>query len=135
MKAKTTKGRNAARIVMPEPPANMGPLARKIDAAFRDIFAGNVTVREVEITEPRVYTPKDVRALRDRVGVSQRVFAHIVGVSPELIESWEQGVREPAPLARRLLETIDADPIAFTRRVILQGKAMRRPHSARRRVG
>jgi putative transcriptional regulator len=68
------------------------------------------TVKTVEIPEPGVYRGKQVRALRETLGVSQAIFAHLVGVSVILVKSWERGAREPSPMARRLMDTIKADP-------------------------
>ena len=68
------------------------------------------TVQTIEIPDPNVYHARQVRALRDALGVSQAVFAHLLGVSTILVKSWERGVREPSPIARRLLDTIKADP-------------------------
>ena len=48
--------------------------------------------------------------MRERLGVSQGVFAHLLGVSVVLVKSWEGGVRKPSPMARRLMDTIQADP-------------------------
>jgi putative transcriptional regulator len=70
-------------------------------------------VRKVEIPEPGRYDPKAVRALREKLGVSQAIFARMLGVSKVLAESWEQGKRQPSPLARRLLDTVRADPAAW----------------------
>jgi DNA-binding transcriptional regulator YiaG len=47
------------------------------------------------------------------MGVSQAVFARLLGVSVVLVKSWEAGTREPSPLARRLLDTIRANPPAW----------------------
>jgi DNA-binding transcriptional regulator YiaG len=71
------------------------------------------TVRTVEIPEPRQYNAKAVRALRDNLGVSQHLFAKLLGVSTILVQSWERGVRVPSPLARRLLDTIRTDPAGW----------------------
>ena len=67
------------------------------------------TVKTIEVPEPGVYRPAGVRALRQSLGVSQAVFAHLLGVSVILVKSWERS-REPSPLARRLLDTIKANP-------------------------
>jgi DNA-binding transcriptional regulator YiaG len=97
---------------------------RKLMAALDDLLAaergepGRVIVREVEITEPGIYAPTKVRALRGKLGVTQRVFALLVGVSSELVEHWEQGVTEPRPLARRLLDRISEDPPAYLKAVV-----------------
>jgi putative transcriptional regulator len=70
-------------------------------------------VRVVEIPEPTPHTAGTVRAIRQRLGVSQAAFAKLVGVSTILAQGWEQGVRTPSPLAARLLDTIAVDPAAW----------------------
>jgi DNA-binding transcriptional regulator YiaG len=94
-------------------PAKLGPFARKLNAAFREIVAGNVTVREVEIPPPTGYSASAVRATRDRLRVSVAVFARLLGVSAKLVEHWEQGRRVPSSLAARLLDRVNADPDGF----------------------
>lgn len=107
------QGVRKARVAIPAAPDNLGPFASKLDAAFREIFSGTVTVREVEIPDPAAYGPTEVRATRKRLSVSVAVFAQLLGVSAKLVEHWEQGRRAPAPLAARLLDRINADPDAF----------------------
>jgi len=68
------------------------------------------TVKTIAIPDPAIYRATQIRQLRESLGVSQAVFAHLLGVSVILVKSWERGVREPSPLARRLLDTIKADP-------------------------
>ena len=79
-----------------------------------------VTIREVEISEPGRYAAADVKALRLEMGASQRVFAEILGVSKELAAQWEYGIRQPAPLARRLLDKVKDDPAGFMSSVVKQ---------------
>ena len=71
------------------------------------------TIRTVEVPAPHQYRPAEVLKLRQKLGVSQAVFARLVGVSTILVQSWEGGQRTPAPLARRLLDTIVADPAGW----------------------
>ena len=73
-----------------------------------------ITIREVEIAEPGRYGPADVKELRLAMGASQRVFAEMLGVSRELAAQWEFGIRQPAPLARRLMDKVKDDPPGFT---------------------
>ena len=68
------------------------------------------TVKTIEVPDPNTYRPKQIRQLRDTLGVSQAVFSQLLGVSLVLVKSWERGVRQPNPMARRLLDTIKADP-------------------------
>jgi putative transcriptional regulator len=71
------------------------------------------TVKTIEIPDPNVYRAKNVRDLRNSLGVSQAVFAGLLGISVVLVKSWERGAREPSVMARRLLDTIKASPSAW----------------------
>lgn len=65
------------------------------------------TVRTVELKlEPTLYDAHDVREIRRSLNVSQAVFAEILATSVECVESWEQGLRTPPPMARRLLDLV-----------------------------
>jgi len=69
------------------------------------------TVRTVELPDPpRAYDSAAVRATRGRIGVSQAIFAQLLGVSPMLVRAWEQNQRTPALWARRLLDEMNRDP-------------------------
>jgi DNA-binding transcriptional regulator YiaG len=95
-------------------------IGRELIAALKEVHRAvttgdytGMTVREVEIPDPRPFNVAEVRALRKKVGASIAVFAQLCGVSSKLVEHWEQGRRIPSPLARRLLERIDAGPAAY----------------------
>lgn len=60
--------------------------------------------RRFEFPEP------EVKAIRERMGVSQDKFALILGVSKRTVENWEQGRRHPTGAARSLLKIVEADP-------------------------
>ncbi|HZK81497.1 MAG TPA: hypothetical protein VFC46_10530 [Humisphaera sp.] len=69
------------------------------------------TMRRVEAPDPPAkYSAQAVRTTRDKIGVSQSVFAHLLGVSTVLMQAWEQGNRVPAAWARRLLDEVNHDP-------------------------
>lgn len=87
-------------------------MRQAVHAATTGDFS-TLTVREVEIPDPTEYTAADVKRLREKLGVSQPIFAQLLGVSPELIAHWEYSLRTPAPLARRLLDKINEDPAAY----------------------
>ena len=103
------------------------PQNRRSTAAGRELIAAlkevhhavttgdytGMTVREVEIPDPRSFAATEVRAVRKKLGVSIAVFAKLCGVSSKLVEHWEQSRRLPSPLACRLLERIDADPANY----------------------
>ena len=51
-----------------------------------------------------------VAAARAHVGMSQREFAALLGVSPRTLQDWEQGRREPTGAARTLLRVAVRHP-------------------------
>jgi putative transcriptional regulator len=64
--------------------------------------------RRIEVTEP------DVKAVREKVGVSQSAFAALLGVSPRTLQDWEQGRRKPSGPARSLLRIAERHPEVLT---------------------
>jgi putative transcriptional regulator len=84
----------------------------EIRDALRDgaPLASRFDVRHVEIPEPSKYGAKKVKQTRLKLNASQPVFASLIGVSTILEKAWEQGRRQPSPMARRLLDEINRDP-------------------------
>jgi DNA-binding transcriptional regulator YiaG len=77
------------------------------------------TVRKVRvIPKPSLYPPERVRAVRELIGASQEVFAQLLAVSPMTVRSWEQGLRQPSPIARRFLDEIEMAPGHFRGRIV-----------------
>ena len=64
-----------------------------------------------------VHIPKelDVKAIRQKVDMSQQDFAGYFGVSRRTIQEWEQGRRCPSGAARAFLVVIDREPEAVRR--------------------
>ena len=86
---------------------------RELRDAMTSGNPAKLTMRQLEIPEPSAYGPKQVKTLREALGVSQALFAHLLAVSPILIAHWEAGVRQPSGLACRLLDKVKDDPGAF----------------------
>jgi putative transcriptional regulator len=61
------------------------------------------------------YSDPDVKAIRERLDLSQSRFAAIIGVSVRTLQGWEQGRREPEGPAKALLRVVDRDPEAVLR--------------------
>ena len=57
----------------------------------------------------------DVATVRKQLGLSQRKFADLFGISAGTVRNWEQGVREPEGPARVLLAVIAKEPDAVLR--------------------
>jgi putative transcriptional regulator len=77
---------------------------------------GKLTMKTVEIPDPPRFTAASVHKLRDRLGLSQGLFAKLLGVSRKLVEAWEAGTRTPSAMACRLLDAINRNPSFFIRR-------------------
>ena len=54
----------------------------------------------------------NVRAIRERSGLSQTEFARRYGISPRSLQEWEQGRRQPEGAVRAYLLVIDRNPHA-----------------------
>src|SRR5262249_3241610 len=87
-------------------------IVEALEGLADDIEAGvlvesKYTARMVRvIPKPSSYTPARVRAVRELIGAGQEVFAQLLAVSPTTVRSWEQGLRQPSPIARRFLDEI-----------------------------
>lgn len=68
---------------------------------------------DTPVAPPPAYAGAQVRAMRARLGLSQRVFAAALNVSPGTVQAWEQGRRVPDGPSRRLLELIERHPDIF----------------------
>ena len=62
----------------------------------------------------------DVRAARERLGMSQPVFAATFGVRLPTLRKWEQRNRHPTGPARVLLRVIELEPEAVRRALAKQ---------------
>ena len=61
----------------------------------------------------RVHLPAgdiDVRAIRERLGLTRPAFAKQFGLAVAAVRDWEQGLRRPDPAARVLLMVIVRSP-------------------------
>ena len=86
---------------------------RKILEGLQEAVAhakGEATQTRVSVV--RVPNNIDVRAIRKRLGMSQREFAVRYGFSLGTLRHWEQGRRHPEGPARVLLKVINHDPQA-----------------------
>ena len=64
----------------------------------------------VDIMEGSAPETIDVRSIRQRMGLSQAVFASAFGLSLYTLRNWEQGKRQPDPAARAYLRVIEVAP-------------------------
>lgn len=86
-----------------------------------------LSARDTVVQPPRSYEGAGVQRVRERLGLSQSVFAQVLNASPETIKAWEQGKRQPDGMTLTLLEVAENHPEALMSRV------QARPEGARRR--
>lgn len=70
----------------------------------------DVTMREMDalcLPPVRTYTPAQIRRIRTSTGMSQPVFARLMGVGKSAVAQWESGEKKPSGPANRLLEAFD----------------------------
>ncbi len=51
--------------------------------------------------------PRDIRKLRERLHVSQPVFARYLNTSESTVEKWESGAKKPSGTALKLLSIVE----------------------------
>lgn len=59
---------------------------------------------------PKPLKPADIRAIRNSLNASQALFARLLNVSSNAVESWEQGIREPRQATLKLLHIARKNP-------------------------
>src|SRR5664279_421519 len=59
---------------------------------------------------PKPMKPADIRAVRESLNASQALFARLLNVSSNAVESWEQGIREPRQATLKLLHIAKKNP-------------------------
>ena len=67
-----------------------------------------------------VHVPEDidVKAIRERISLSQTEFAKLFGLSKRTLEHWEHGRRVPSGPARAFLTVIAREPEAVRRALL-----------------
>lgn len=79
-------------------------LLTSIDQA-RNIHAGKLKTGRVF-----KFNPVIVKRIRMKLHASQVTFAHMIGVSVDTLQNWEQGRRRPEGPALALLKVAEANP-------------------------
>jgi putative transcriptional regulator len=72
-------------------------------------------LEELDIPAVKSLSARQIRDLRNRVRVSQGVFAALLNVNPSTVQKWEQGKVKPQNAALRLLNIIDSKGIDILR--------------------
>ena len=81
---------------------------------------GKINARKTKISIMPVesFTSDDIKQIRNRLGLSQGIFASSLGVSKKTVEAWECGTNIPLGPSRRLLMVIRDNPEIIERYMI-----------------
>lgn len=105
---KKTASKTAARSVEKE---ILEALTDFTEALKNGEVPARFTCRHIHLKlEPTAYSPELVKETRKILGVSQLLFARFLGVSPQTVRAWEQGVNAPHPMACRFMDEIRHAP-------------------------
>jgi len=55
-----------------------------------------------------LWTPEKIRALRERLGLTQQALAVRLGIAVTAISRWENGKHTPSPMACKSLDSLAA---------------------------
>ena len=99
---------------------------------LKDILAyerGQISLRTTTYPIPRAapaFHPSAVTRIRNRLHMSQAMFALYLNVPTRTLQSWEHGSRQPKAGEARLLQFAAADPALFAR-IMLGLNGSRKP--------
>jgi DNA-binding transcriptional regulator YiaG len=62
---------------------------------------------------PKPLKPAEIQAMRAAMNASQALFARLLNVSSNAVESWEQGIRQPRQATLKLLYIARKNPSAL----------------------
>lgn len=68
-----------------------------------------VKTNKVAVAPLPHYTGNKIKKIRNKLGLTQSIFAHIIGVSIKTVEAWEAGRNEPQGPAQRMLYLLEKD--------------------------
>jgi len=76
-----------------------------------DLASGRkLTRHHVSVRQPDVFQPAEIAAIRESLGMSQAVFASVIGVTAASVMNWEYGRRTPSGPVCRLLRIAAKTP-------------------------
>lgn len=87
--------------------------ARGEDTGARAHIVERTTARKAYVERPPWYPPYLIREIRQKLGVSQAIFAQMLGVSASTVRAWEQGKREAEGPVGRILQLAEMHPEIF----------------------
>lgn len=86
-----------------------------VGAVFK---ASPISARHAIVTPAPEFSAEQIIALRQRMGLSQPVFALALNVSPETEKAWEQGKFAPSGSVKRLLQIASRRPATLLEGIV-----------------
>ena len=80
----------------------------------QELLDGIKAIKQGQGKKFEIEVPEDVKMVREHVGLSQSVFAAVLGISKRTLQDWEQGRRHPTGLAKALLRIAYKHPEVLT---------------------
>ncbi|GHV17336.1 hypothetical protein FACS189425_03360 [Clostridia bacterium] len=94
----------------------MSKMGQDLIAALNEVLddaEGRIVLRTTKMAFSPVrdsYSAEEIKRIRGELGMTQNVFAGVIGVSKKTVESWEAGRYVPDGASRRLLSIMQQDP-------------------------
>lgn len=80
-------------------------------AAWGEFNAGKKTLRTQKVSaKPVTMTPDEVKAVREKLKLSQAVFAQYLHTGVTTLQNWEQGLAKPNKQAILLMKMVERNP-------------------------
>lgn len=70
----------------------------------------NARTNTVSIEPVPLFCATEIKSIRNTLGMTQVLFAGLMGVSVKTVEAWEAGRNMPDGPARRILSMLQTDP-------------------------
>lgn len=84
-------------------------IKKGLKEAISDTKRRNLKRNYIYIEPIKEFSSKEIKQIRARVGLTQKLFASFLGVSVKTIEAWEEGINKPSGIASRMLSMIERD--------------------------
>ena len=106
--------------------SRMGDILIEATQEMIDHASGKIDLKTTEYSILPIVNSISVDEIKDtrkKLGVSQGVFAVMLGVSKKTVESWESGRYAPYGAARRLITMLREDPALPQKHGFLVGRS------------
>ncbi len=87
----------------------------------KDQKVKGVKINTITVAPLPEYKGKEIKEIRNKLGLTQSIFACVFGVSIKTVEAWESGRNHPNGPAQRMLSILEKDK-SFLKKYKLVGK-------------